>query len=116
GYDGTSRGLQIAGLFNIDGFSFAGFPEPTTVGGQIALLGNGTSHMKGVQVALGFNVADCSCTGLQIALFNVAGTLRGVQIGAANFADGGSGVQIGLYNSFGQDDNRRILPLVNFRW
>lgn len=115
GHGGISRGLQIAGLLNIDGFSFSGYPDSTLVGGQIALLWNSTPNLKGVQIALGFNLAG-ECAGLQIALFNYATTLRGVQIGAVNIADKGSGLQIGLLNSFGTDDGRLIFPLVNMRF
>ena len=115
GYDGTSRGIQIAGVLNIDGLAFSGSPDPLIKGGQIALLGNGACRIQGVQVALGINGAD-ACSGLQIALLNYATTLRGLQIGLVNLAEEGSGLQIGLYNSFGQTDKQRTLPLVNWRF
>jgi len=115
--DGTSRGVQVAGLLNmdIDGYSFTRRPNQFILGGQIALLGNGAGHIKGAQLALGCNMAY-QCSGLQIALVNYAENLRGLQIGALNFADEGSGVQIGFFNWFGQDEDCRILPLVNWRF
>jgi len=130
GYDGTSRGLQIAGLLNLDGFAFSGWPEPTLIGGQIALVGNSSGHLKGFQAALLINAAEGACSGLQIGLINFAKELRGLQVGAFNYAEKtsglqvgvlnfsskGKGLQIGLLNSFGEEENLRILPIINGRF
>jgi len=108
GSDSSSCGLQMAGLASVH---FEGMR-----GMQISLVGNVTGHIKGFQASTGYNLAEGYCHGLQIGLGNRAGVLHGLQIGAVNVALTGSGVQIGLFNSFGEDDNRRILPLLNFRF
>ena len=132
GMSGNSYGLQMAGFGNFREFiltygspsyEFTGIQMASVInvadaitGAQISFFLNGTQNIKGIQMSGCFNVAEQHCAGLQIGIYNRAKTLKGVQIGVYNRAYSGSGVQIGLVNSFGRDDDRLILPLVNLRF
>jgi len=108
--DGGFNGVTFAGLANISGFGH----ESTSCGLQIALLGNVAVDIKGVQIALLNGTGELR--GLQIGAVNFAEKTLGLQIGLANFSEEGFGLQIGLFNLFGKKDDRRILPLVNWRF
>ena len=98
-------------------------------GVQCAGLVNRACYLDGIQVGLAFNYA-VQCKGVQIGCWNRSDELHGFQIGIINGvyelhglqvalfnqARTGSGIQIGLINSFGENGNRRVLPLVNARF
>jgi len=122
---GNSYGLQIAGLGNSyglydtkDGNDAWRLDASSSViyGGQIALLANGASAIRGFQASIGFNYAHKFCQGVQLGIYNYAEKLRGLQIGVVNVAKSGKGVQIGLANAFGTDGDRLILPFANFKF
>jgi hypothetical protein len=61
-------------------------------------LSNDVKRVRGVQAAIGMNVAD-EVRGLQLGIFNATKQLRGIQIGLWNT------------NAAGW-----TLPLINFNW
>lgn len=103
----TSTGNALA-LANAPSLPFRGI--------QLACIANFAMDVRGVQVALGANVAN-ECRGVQAALFyNRANELHGFQVGLINVARSGAGVQVGLINTFGTDQDRSVLPLLNARF
>lgn len=98
-------------------------------GVQCAGLVNRACYLDGMQVGLVFNYA-VQCSGIQLGCWNRSDELHGFQLGALNRADElhgfqvgifnqarkGSGIQIGLLNSFGENDDRLVLPFVNARF
>jgi len=145
-HSGTSHGLQIAGFGNsffpnhygrsgrLIGGQIALFGNATKnlsggqislignsveselTGGQIALAGNSAYTLEGFQLSTGWNNVKKNCYGLQVGMVNTTEYLHGLQIGIYNRAYTGFGVQVGLVNEFGRDNDRFILPLVNFRF
>lgn len=103
----TSTGNALA-LANAPSLPFRGI--------QLACIANFAMDVRGVQVALGANVAN-ECRGVQAALFyNRANELHGFQVGLINVARSGAGIQVGLINTFGTDQDRSVLPLLNARF
>jgi len=90
--------------------------ESELTGGQIALAGNSAYTLEGFQFSIGWNNVKKNCHGLQVGMVNTTEYLHGLQIGIYNRAYAGSGVQVGIVNEFGRDNDRFILPLVNFRF
>lgn len=88
---GAVIGLQAAGLLNVAGENFKGM--------QVSgLYGRIMGSLDGLQVA-GLMAETGAVSGVQIALINRSGRLRGWQIGLVNLADSVSeGIQLGLYN------------------
>ena len=98
-------------------------------GVQCAGLANRACSLGGIQAAIAFNYA-VQCSGVQIGCWNRSDELYGFQLGAINRADElhgfqvgifnqarkGSGIQVGLINSFGENDDRLVLPLVNAKF
>lgn len=72
--DGKSRGVQLAGLMNVN-----------------------RDSLQGAQVASASSYAG-TLRGGQISLVNVAGTMHGAQVGVVNIARDARGVQLGLVN------------------
>lgn len=89
--DAGLRGIEIAGLVNIVGYSDGGIQAS-------ALLNGSRQDFCGAQLCGVLNRTDGELAGLQIALVNRAANLSGLQIGLFNSAEIGSGVQIGLAN------------------
>lgn len=122
-----SRGIQIAGLVNVNK------GQTTGAGLQAAGIGNydvNKANIYGVQFAgiFNFDEAESSVNGLQLALFNLADhtTIRGfqvgvynealvvygLQIGVVNVTDSLHGVQIGLIN-FNHKGLFSVSPILN---
>jgi hypothetical protein len=68
-------------------------------GVSLGFLANYAQNYKGLEFAWLGNYASKNFSGMQLAAFNYAGTLRGLQLGFINFAQRSpQGVQIGLIN------------------
>ncbi len=104
--EGRMRGFQAAGLFNTNrkgmkGFQAAGIVNVNngrSYGAQIAGIANiQTKQFKGAQIAGIANVSKRRMKGIQIApIANYASNLRGMQIALVNVADTLRGVPIGF--------------------
>lgn len=149
GFECSSHGIQVGGLLNYvrDNAKGAQVSAGLNVVGrsmegvQVALLGNAAGdRMDGLQLSGLFNLAhesaagfqfsslfnytDGQLTGVQLALVNKAGTIRGKnstpptparggQIGLVNFSRAMHGTQFGLVNFGGRLRGRQI-GLINF--
>lgn len=90
GITGAVRGLELAGLFNIEAETMCGF--------QLSGVFNYVqSDVSGVQLSM-LNIAGGNLVGAQLGQVNIAGAdVYGAQLGEVNVAGGDvSGVQIGL--------------------
>jgi len=86
--DGRSRGVQVAGLMNVNRDSLAG--------GQFATASSYAGSLHGAQISL-VNVAG-SLSGTQIGLVNIARESRGLQAGLVNVSLNSGGVAVGAIN------------------
>jgi hypothetical protein len=122
GTNGSSAGLQLAGVYNVVRKSMGGF--------QIATAFNYTNgQLAGLQLAIinkariikGRNTAPPTrARGMQIGLINQSKEMDGVQIGLINFGGKALGKQFGLINFFStyptKENVRKNTPvgLLNF--
>jgi hypothetical protein len=83
------RGVQIAGVGNVSDGDFRGT--------QISGVANLARRFRGTQISGVFNGAE-TLDGVQIAVVNVGGDVRGAQIGVVNVARRARGAQIGVVN------------------
>jgi uncharacterized protein YjbI with pentapeptide repeats len=137
GITGGVRGLELAGVFNIDRYTLCGaqfsgtfnfvggdaagaqFSEVNIVGGsmygaqfsQANIVGG---DMEGAQFGL-FNLSAGFMDGAQFGLANIiAQGLDGAQLGLANIAAGeANGAQLGLFNLTGKTMDGAMIGLVN---
>lgn len=86
--DGRSRGLQLAGLMNVN--------RDSLWGAQVASASSYAGSLRGGQVSL-VNVAG-SMHGVQVGLVNIAREARGAQVGLVNVALRSSGLAVGAVN------------------
>lgn len=86
--DGKSRGVQLAGLMNVNRDSLRG--------AQIASASSYAGSLRGGQISL-VNVAG-SMQGAQVGLINIARDAQGVQLGLVNVALRSSGLAVGAVN------------------
>jgi hypothetical protein len=103
---GSSRGVQMAGLANVAMGSYEGaqaaglfnFTLRDVEGTQVAgLFNTAIGDMKGGQVASLFNINGGTIRGSQVAgLINMANTVEGTQIALLNIADSIKGVPVGF--------------------
>jgi hypothetical protein len=122
GITGGVRGVELGGVFNIDGSSMCGAQLAGTfnyVGGDVAgaqfgLLNITAGNVVGAQFAQ-LNLAGGDLLGAQLGLLDiVGGHLIGAQLGLANIAaDGVGGLQYGLLNVSVGDTEGAQLGLVN---
>jgi len=123
GITGAVRGVEVAGLFNIERHTLCG----TQLAGVFNYVGEDVSgvqlsgvfnyaggNFKGVQLST-LNFARGGMLGAQLGQLNIAGSdVYGVQIGEVNVAGGYvRGVQLGLANVSAQDHEGAQLGLVN---
>ena len=74
-------------------------------------VGNYAENYKGVQVSPFVNYNEGSLAGLQSALFNYAGSLKGLQLGMINFTKTAeAGVQVGLVNIISDNEWFKKFP------
>ena len=104
----TAIGVQAAGIANVN------IQKAHVVGLQVALF-NGNyaeSSLLGVQAGVVNMSSFTSMTGVQVGLFNTAGSVQGIQIGLINKARALHGLQIGLAN-FNQGGPFAVTPILN---
>lgn len=106
---GDATALQ-AGLVHLVEGDFTGFQG---FGGAIANVTRGT--MKGLQLGL-YNGAG-SGQGLQAGFINnTEGHMEGIQFSFVNIANDMNGVQVGLINIIRSKERFPVLPLVNWKF
>jgi hypothetical protein len=99
---GTVEGAQFAGLYNLStqrvtGLQAAVINQANVVDPGIqAAVFNLAGTIKGLQTAVVNGAGEVN--GAQIGVLNVGGTVKGVQIGVLNIADDVQGVPIGLFS------------------
>ena len=103
GVGGDMTGIQIAGLVNR--------VEGRASGVQASAIANVDGESSAIQVAL-VNATARDAAGLQIGVWNDAGSMSGLQIGVFNFARSLYGVQIGLSN-YVEDSPLPWFPIMN---
>ncbi|MGE4132158.1 MAG: hypothetical protein AB7F86_11010 [Bdellovibrionales bacterium] len=126
--DGDFTGLAIAGGFNLThqttnaiGMQAAGFGnfntnKATVTGIQLAGIINkndAESAVNGVQFALVNMAEHTTIRGLQVGVYNRAGSVYGLQLGLVNRCDNLHGLQIGLIN-FHHKGTFVVSPILNF--
>ena len=97
-------GVQVGGLVNRVGNAFSGVQvgglinmnTQHTRGVQAAGLLNRSTSAGGIQVAGLVNIAQGPVGGMQLAVVNMAHSMRGVQLGVVNISGSNSGVPFGL--------------------
>jgi hypothetical protein len=137
GITGGVRGLELAGVFNIDRYTLCGaqfsgtfnfvgedaagaqFSSVNLVGGsmygaQFAEANIVGHDMQGAQFGV-FNLSGGYMDGAQLGLANIAAQgLDGAQLGLANIAAGeANGAQLGLFNLTGKTMDGAMIGLVN---
>lgn len=99
--DGRSRGLQLAGLMNVN--------RDSLHGAQVASASSYAGSLRGGQLSF-VNVAG-SMDGAQFGLVNIAREARGVQVGLVNVALRSSGVAIGAVNVLPRSRTLAVGPI-----
>lgn len=115
----NSAGLVVAGIYSgvredMTGIQIAGLVNQAggcATGAQISGIANLARDAEALQVSL-VNVTAGDSAGVQIGLWNQAGTMSGVQIGVVNNARALCGVQIGLSN-YVADSSLQWFPIMN---
>lgn len=107
--DGEAVGVQWSWLYSHTVGEFTGW--------QSAAL----AHMEGagscgLQTGL-VTLNEGDFTGVQVAFFNKAETVKGLQLGFVNWAEKlDGGLQIGLVNYAANSDVYKVLPIVNWQF
>jgi hypothetical protein len=122
GITGAVRGVELAGVFNLDRYSMCGVQLAGTfnfVGGdvsgvQLSGVNIATGSLRGAQLSEA-NIVGSDLSGAQLGMLNWAGGfVDGAQLGLANIAgDGLDGAQLGLANLSADAVSGAQLGLVN---
>jgi len=93
----------------------------THAGGDLTGFQSGlisiTDHDLGGGQAAVFSLSRGYMSGIQLGLWNQAGSVEGLQIGLINIAEKMYGLQIGLWNQINEkQDWQHVLPLVNWNF
>ncbi|MDT8340377.1 MAG: hypothetical protein RQ751_02605 [Longimicrobiales bacterium] len=109
---GNASALQIGAVNVVDG-DFLGVQAGWGAGLALANVTRG--EVRGVQLAL-YNGAG-TAEGFQLGLVNNTQTvMRGFQLSLVNIADDMNGLQVGLVNIIRSKENFPVLPLVNWKF
>ena len=108
--DGDTVGVQWHWLYARTGGEFTGWQSAFLLS---RIDGTGSSGLQTSPI----NLVDADFTGLQLGLFNRAGTVKGLQLGLVNWAETlDGGLQLGFVNYAGNSDITPWMPLVNWQF
>lgn len=109
---GSATAVQVS-LVNVVEGDFTGIQLGWGLGGSLANVTRG--HVQGLQLGL-YNGAG-SGEGLQWGIINhTEGRMQGLQLSLVNIADDLYGLQVGLINIIRSKDRFPVLPLVNWKF
>lgn len=118
------RGLDLSPVYGVTrtrgnftglGLNGVSVVEQSMTGWQFGFFTGYTAEtMTGLQTSLVHNSTDGRARGIQLALgLNLAGTINGIQLPAIyNGADNANGLQIGIWNNVNEEMNGIQLPAI----